>query len=95
MKIQIPQEEWQLAETANDVFEPLRSAMVVLEKDDSGMIAEIWPGLLDLRKSAGEVEDLVVREGWLSALRVFDRWRDRYPRLPTDAQRADLQRCQT
>jgi hypothetical protein len=85
--IGIPEDEWQLAGTANRAFGFLRSVMTVLELDEYGMIAQIYPGLLFLERSIGEIEDVDVRYGWSSAHDVFNRWRARYPKMPTESHR--------
>jgi hypothetical protein len=86
--IGIPNKQWDYATMANQLFGHFRDVVLSLEGEQFGTIADIWRGFLwiDLKRQALNHPD--VNAGWTEAMNVWRRWEKRYPKLPTDEQRA-------
>jgi hypothetical protein len=86
--LRIDPREWELAETANEIFKAFKSVMLSLESDDFGMIADVWHGLLYIQQAVQATDHPVLKSGWADAQAILARWHHRYPNLPTEAQKA-------
>jgi hypothetical protein len=64
--------------------------MLQLESDRYGTIANIWRGILAIRHfvERGSFPETVF--GWGDAVKIYDKWVDKCPTLPTDAQKATV-----
>jgi hypothetical protein len=85
--LRIDPREWEFAITANEAFKAFKAVMLSIESDDFGMITDVWSGLLYVQKTVEDIDHPVLKSGWSAAQAVLARWHQRYPNLPTDAQK--------